>query len=103
MLLRRDALAWLVGGRLRPFRVGQKRLSTFGSLPVRGGGSPVQCGLPLVLARVLCLSILGDAHHGDIAVIHGTGAPLASLEAPVTAVVRVPRVPGPTPLGTGPC
>lgn len=32
--------------------VGDERLGTFGSLPVRGGSTPVQCCLPLVPAHV---------------------------------------------------
>jgi hypothetical protein len=48
------AIAWLIGdsSRPRPSRLGEKRLGTFGSLPVRGGSSPVECCLPLVLAHV---------------------------------------------------
>jgi len=32
--------------------VGDKRLGTFGALPVRGGSGPVECCLPLVPAHV---------------------------------------------------
>jgi hypothetical protein len=37
-------IAWLIedGSRPHPFRLGEKRLGTFGSLPVRGGSGPVQ-------------------------------------------------------------
>ena len=54
LLLWGHAVRWLIGDRrrLRPFSLGQKRLGTFGSLPVRGGSSPVECYLPLVLVHV---------------------------------------------------
>ena len=54
MLLWRHAVAWLIGdcSRPRPFRLGEKRLGLFGSLSGRGGGTPVLCCLPLVLAHV---------------------------------------------------
>ena len=54
MLLSGYALAWLIGdsSRPRPFRLGKKRLGTFGSLPVRGSSGPVECCLPLVPAHV---------------------------------------------------
>jgi hypothetical protein len=54
MLLWGHAVAWLIEDSSRPCpsRLGEKRLGTFGSLPVRGGSSPVDCCLPLVLAHV---------------------------------------------------
>jgi len=54
MLLWGRAVAWFIADSSGPRlpRVGQKRAGTAGSLPVRGGGSPVQCCLPLVLAYV---------------------------------------------------
>src|SRR5262245_19486017 len=54
VLLWGHAVAWLIGGssRPRPSRLGEKRQGTFGSLPVRGGSSPVECCLPLAHAHV---------------------------------------------------
>ena len=54
MLLWGHAVAQLIGdsSRPRPLRLGEKRLGTFGLLPIRGGSSPVECCLPLVLAHV---------------------------------------------------
>ena len=54
MLLRGHTVIWLIAGSggQRPFRLGQKRLGTVGSLQVRGGGRPVQYCLPFVLAHV---------------------------------------------------
>ena len=54
MLLWGRAVAWLVGDRRKPgpVKLEQKRLGTFGSLPVRGGSSPVECCLPLVPGHV---------------------------------------------------
>ena len=54
MLLWGRTVAWFIGDGSRPrlSRFGKKRLGKFGSLPVRGGGSPVECCLLLVLAHV---------------------------------------------------
>lgn len=53
-LLSGHSVAWLAGAGGEPslFMVGDKRLGTFGSLPVRGGSGPVECCLPLVLEHV---------------------------------------------------
>jgi len=54
MLLWRRAVAWLIGDGRKPclVKLGQKRLGAVGSLPVRGGSSPVQRCLPLVPEHV---------------------------------------------------
>ena len=54
MLLWGCAVARLIGDsiRPRPLRLGEKRLGTFGLLPVSGDSSPVECCLPLVLVHL---------------------------------------------------
>jgi hypothetical protein len=54
MLLSGRAVAWLIGDGSRPgpFMVGEKRLDTFGPVPVRDGSGPVECCLPLVSGHV---------------------------------------------------
>ena len=48
----RWAVAWLIGDRLRPFRLGENRLGTFGSPPVLGGSRSLKCCLLLMLMHV---------------------------------------------------
>ena len=50
MLLWGFALTWFIADVSRPclFRLGEQRLGTFGSLPVRGGSGSVKGCLPLV-------------------------------------------------------
>ena len=50
MLLWGHAVAWLIGP--RPSGLGEKRQRAFGSLPVRGGSSAVECCLLLAHAHV---------------------------------------------------
>jgi hypothetical protein len=59
MLLWGRTVAWSIAGSSRAhlFRLGEKRLGTFGSLPVRGRGSPVECCLPLVQAGDALVSL----------------------------------------------
>jgi hypothetical protein len=55
MLLRSLAVAWLLGyrNRSRQLQAREKRLGTFGSLPVYDRSSSVECCLPLVLVHIV--------------------------------------------------